>query len=542
MSPSLIDRRPRAELIAELYDRHATGLFAYIHDQLGDTASAADALVAVLTGVPAVETPRAALYALARREIYRRDVAYAFPTVDAVTDPATALIERVVREIRPHQREVLLLSAICGLDAPELAWVLDVAADTAEQLDITARHRFTRSLSSAVAAARSGPPVPAAVAEVYEALTVAPAEDALARLPWRSPPTALRAQVLNAVADEAGAAPAPRRDAESLWPTTPRWPLPLAEPNPVTATGVFPAAELSPPEPGVRSRHEATTEPMPKLRDVAPPGALAATPLAAPVSAPAPASAMPLAAPVPLEALDDDIPLKSEHASPPDSAFGKALATGQWPTLRRTFKPLPRRRRQAKAPDKPVAGEPAEESPAVPAADGTGTFETPEIQANLPEDGPLTDGRAETPPAEPKSGTTASETMAGPAGETADDTAADAAADALGDPVVAAPVAIDPAAQPETVAPEVPESPAAEVTTEKEPGAATVTAEAVVPADQAVVTPDEGAKGRRCRHKKAKPVKVRERHYDWLWELVGILLCVAIGLLVFFAVPTLVTP
>ncbi|GII61900.1 hypothetical protein Skr01_19850 [Sphaerisporangium krabiense] len=522
MTPSLIDRRPRAELIAELYDRHAAGLFAYIHDQLGDTASAAEALVAVLTGVPAVETPRAALYALARREIYRRDVTYAFPTVDAATDPATALIERVVREVRPHQREVLLLSAVCGLDTAELAWVLDVAADTAEQLDISARHRFTRSLASAVAAARSGTPMPAPVTEVYEALTVAPAEDALARLPWRSPPTALRAQVLNGVPDEAGAAPGARRDARNLWPTTPRWPLPLAEPDPVTATGVFPAAELSPPEPGVRSRHEATTEPMPKVRDAAPPGALAA-----PVPAPAPASAMPLAAPVPVEALDDDIPLKSEHASPPDSAFGKALATGQWPTLRRTFKPLPRRRRPAKAPDRLVAAEPAEESPAAP-VEATAPAEESAVESIA---APAVE--AASAPAAAGQGTS----------ETAEIQAVVLADDTVGDPVnapAAEPVASDAAAQADVTL-DAPEPPAAESMAE-EPGSASVTAEAVLPADQSVVTPDAEGKRRRCRHKKAKPVKVRERHYDLLWELFGILLCIAIGLLVFFAVPTIVTP
>jgi hypothetical protein len=44
------------------------------------------------------------------------------------------------------------------------------------------------------------------------------------------------------------------------------------------------------------------------------------------------------------------------------------------------------------------------------------------------------------------------------------------------------------------------------------------------------------------RRKKVKPVKDVERHHDWLWELVGFVICVAIALIVFFAVPMIVTP
>ncbi|WP_036331245.1 hypothetical protein, partial [Microbispora sp. ATCC PTA-5024] len=32
-----------------------------------------------------------------------------------------------------------------------------------------------------------------------------------------------------------------------------------------------------------------------------------------------------------------------------------------------------------------------------------------------------------------------------------------------------------------------------------------------------------------------------DKHYDWLWELVGFLICLAIALIVFFAVPTIVS-
>ncbi|MEO3808455.1 hypothetical protein ABGB17_05575, partial [Sphaerisporangium sp. B11E5] len=224
MTTPLTDPRPRGAVVAELYDRHAAGLFAYCHDQLGDTASAANAVAAVFTRVPAVEPPRAALYALARREIYRRDVAYAFPSVDPVADPPTATIERVLRELRPHQREVLLLATVCGLDTAELSWVLDVAADTAEALVLSARTRFTQSLAHSVNSARLTPGLPPAVAEVYEALTLARPEDALARLPWRPPPSALRARVLNGIPADAGPT---RPEDRHRWPTTPKWPLPL---------------------------------------------------------------------------------------------------------------------------------------------------------------------------------------------------------------------------------------------------------------------------------------------------------------------------
>lgn len=153
MTQPLTDRRSRGELIAELYDRHAAGLFVYCLDQLGDADAAADALAAVLAAVPAVEPPRAALYTLARREIFRRDVVQAPPRVDASTDPVGALIERVLREMRPHQREVLLLAMVCGLSVEELARVLDVATDTALDMTLSADNRFTQAFRLALKSA-----------------------------------------------------------------------------------------------------------------------------------------------------------------------------------------------------------------------------------------------------------------------------------------------------------------------------------------------------------------------------------------------------
>ncbi|WP_405394539.1 hypothetical protein [Microbispora hainanensis] len=272
MTAPLTGLRSRSELIAELYERHAAGLFAYCHDQLGETASAADAVVAVFTTVPTAEPPsRAALYALGRREIYRRDVSYAMPAVDSVADPATSLIERVFRDIRPHQREVLLLAEVCGLTAHELSVVLDVAADTAEELIAGATRRFAKTLETAVTAARSAPFVPPGVAEVYDAIGVSPLGDVLARLPWRRPAASVRDRVLAALPyDEPGSATTEKSSGlvtKKLWPTTPTWPLPLSDPDQVTNTCVVKADAIGQPQGSRRkAKHEAATEPMPRLR------------------------------------------------------------------------------------------------------------------------------------------------------------------------------------------------------------------------------------------------------------------------------------
>ncbi|MFI6499275.1 hypothetical protein [Nonomuraea typhae] len=271
MTQPLTDQRARTTLIAELYDRHASGLFAYCADQLGDPAAAGYTLVAVLSGVPAQPPPRAALYAFARREIQRRDVVYSPLLVDPLADPASALVERALRELRPHQREVLLLVEVCGLTRAELAWVLEVAQDTAEELAMSATHRFRQSLSAALASV--GSRLPAPVADVYGALTVAPLRDILCRLPWPAPPASLRVHV--AGSRTAAAAPL---FVKPRWPAPPQWPQPLADNDPRTATGIFPTDLLTPPS--GRAPHDATTAPMPRLRE----GALPAFPPPAPGS------------------------------------------------------------------------------------------------------------------------------------------------------------------------------------------------------------------------------------------------------------------
>ncbi|WP_436759994.1 hypothetical protein [Streptosporangium sp. V21-05] len=314
MTQPLLGQRSRVELIAELYDRHAAGLFAYSHDQLGNADSASDVLVAVLSGVSDAEPPRAALYALARREIFLRDIVYAPAAIGL--DPAAALVERVLGDLRTHQREVLYLSGVCEMDASELSWVLDVAVDTADELTVSACRRFAQSLGYALASAR----VPENMTEVFGALAVAPVRDVLNLAPWATPPARLRAAVLGPQAPPA--VPAARRSTSplvrQLWPTTPEWPLPLAE----TGVPAFPVPDLpdlpdhmaedrfpdpfAPRDPDAVSTHEATTEPMPRLGD----SVLTALDTAAlrprrRLQRPRPRRAAPLSAPIHGDVLDD---------------------------------------------------------------------------------------------------------------------------------------------------------------------------------------------------------------------------------------------
>ncbi|WP_406312303.1 hypothetical protein OHA77_27285 [Streptosporangium sp. NBC_01639] len=387
MPQPLLGQRTRGELIAELYDRHAAGLFAYCHDQLGDPGSACAALAAVLDSVTEVEPPRAALYAAARREIYLRDVVYAPPA--AGTDPVAAFVERVLRDLRPHQREVLYLSGVCEMGTAELSWVLDVAADTADELTVSACRRFAQSLNLALASVQ----VPDQLADVFGALPVAPVRDVLVRAPWAVPPAALRAAALRS---QPGTAPAPSSPAlrvKPLWPTAPAWPPPLPEaaddrpapsedfPDPFSFRGV-PAA-FAAPNPGEVSAHEATTEPMPKLRDTVltalddvvsrprrprlqRPRPRGAAPL------PAAPSASPLSAPLPADVLDD---LPSEKAFRPLTPEARAalIHTDRLVAAapREEAAPAAFRDDPAEAPEHLAGSAPA------PAHDGTATAQPP---------------------------------------------------------------------------------------------------------------------------------------------------------------------
>ncbi|MCC5577792.1 hypothetical protein IMZ11_19375 [Microtetraspora sp. AC03309] len=561
MTTPLTGQRSRSELIAELYERHAAGLFAYCHDQLGETSSAADAVVSVFTGVPTDPPPaRAALYALARREIYRRDVSYALPAVDSVADPATALIERVFRDIRPHQREVLLLSAVCGLSTGELSWVFEVATDTAAQLTLSARRRFSQTLVTATTAARSAPFVPVSVAEVYDAIVVSPIEDVLARLPWRRPAAAVRGRVLSALPiEEPGETAAPAAPVAAavsstlptrkLWPTTPAWPLPLTDPNQVTNTCVLPAEALAPPKPGRRPKHEATTEPMPRLRpsllaaftDRKRRASLAPAELEVPqASAPAELDAPPARAALPapppsaLPAPVDVAPPASETAT-----HSRTAETGSPTSWGSAFGRL-----STPGPDTQVFD---------PAGFGTAGPDTQVFDAFRPAE--ETSAASAAFPALTSSPAPAIE--AAPAAE-----AATVRVDAVRvDAVPTAPAEVATPAESGTTAradkatkqhkakakkSTRAKAKARETTTLAMTGAETG-AVAESRAESSAVA-ESGAKGT-ARSKgtargkeKARSRGKREHHYDWAWEIVGFLICLAIALIVFFSLPTFVTP
>ncbi|KAB8193736.1 hypothetical protein FH608_021265 [Nonomuraea phyllanthi] len=562
MSQPLTDQRQRAELLAELYDRHAAGLFAYVSDQLGDLGSASDVLVALFSSVAGLpspaEAPRAALYAFARREIHRRDIVYAPHTVDPLIDPATALVERTLRELRPHQREVLVLCGVCGLSASELAWVLDVAPDTAEELTVGAGHHFRQALGTALAS--TGLRVPKPVADVYGALGVAPLRDVLGRLPWPQPPGALRIHF----AGSRSAAPGPLF-VKPRWPSPPIWPQPPADADPATSTVLFPAELLTPPAASQVSRHEATTAPMPKLRDpldsstpaLRDPLALRdSVPLRDPSALPDPlgfrdplTSRDPLALRDPLGALEGSrAPGSPPHEQPfflakPEPTGLEPFATGDVILPRDTKEPfatgdvlLPPRP-SARAPltsrdphvDVLVHKGPARQVPAVedePRLDAAPLFRPRPKSAGRPEP---------SRPADPPRSTEPPRTAEPPR---------------FPEPVRAA----RPAPATESVAPAEPiyrlpshgatpsTGPATAAERKDSPRTSTAPAESSLLAPRPVRTRPTSKKRPEYRARPEKARRRNDRHHDWIWEAVGFLICVAIAMIVFFSVPMFVHP
>ncbi|GAA1006420.1 hypothetical protein Aple_031530 [Acrocarpospora pleiomorpha] len=532
MTQPLTGHRSRSDLIAELYERHAAGLFAYCHDQLGETASAADALVAVLTSVPGSEPQRAALYALARREIYRRDVSYALPAVDSVADPATALIERVFRDIRPHQREVLLLSAVCGLNVSELSWVLDVAVDTATELTSSARNRFGQTLATAVTAAREAPFVPPDVAEIYDAIGVAPIEDVLARLPWRQPAHGVRQRVLSALPfEEPSAAQPSGLITKKLWPTTPVWPLPLKSPDEVSNACLVQAEGLAEPaeqvKPQGRRRHEAPTEPMPRIR-----GSI-------------------------LRVLSDTYPRRRRFAPqaparPVDQVEAlveEGLATFEKMESFDAFTPT-EETAAAEHPVEPRARVDAKADAKVDAKADTEHHAKRHAKADTKHD-TKRHAKADTKrdsKRETKADTMAEATIA-PAAEPVAEPVAQPAAHRAGDASHPVRPAVAEVAESATAEGQRSEAkieatlPVLPAPDDDLPGGTTTVDDTPSALARAVQAGRESERPRRReRKRKVKPIKVGEHHYDWLWELIGFAICLAIALLVFFSVPTLVTP
>jgi DNA-directed RNA polymerase specialized sigma24 family protein len=485
-----ITDRSRSELIAELYDRHATGLFNYCHDQLGDADSAADALVALLGFVPAAEPPRALLYALARREIYRRDIVYSPPLVDPAADPVTALIERVFRELRSHQREVLLLSVVCGLTVDELALVLDVAADTAADLTETADHRFTQVLAFSLASTGHASQQ---VREVYGALSVAPTRDVLARLPWRMPPALLRAQVYGALGLPGRRPPGAQTSlpVKPLWPTTSVWPVPPVENDELIDTGVHELGAGRPGlEPGRSARHDATTEPMPAL-------GRKPSRRRMPLSAPVPADVLDnppqnlFAVPVPADLLDNPLQNPFPSSVPADILDNPSFAA---PAAADILDSPPRNSFTRPAPAD-VLDSPPE------------NLFVPPVRQAKPE--PVYLMPLHLAPEE--------------------EVAAGESTDVFEVPGLSS----------------APASPAEQAVPTKagagQPTKAVTTKGGSRRAGPRRTGEDIKAAGT-ARRRGLKPIKIGEHRFDWAWELIGFIICVAIALIVFFAMPTVVTP
>ncbi|YCK34728.1 sigma factor-like helix-turn-helix DNA-binding protein [Actinomadura sp. ATCC 39365] len=551
MSQPLTGQRPRTELIAELYDRHAAGLFAYCADQLGDPGAASDVLASVLAGVPDVAPPRAALYAYARRQIHRRDVVYAPPVVDPLIDPASALVERVLRELRPQQREVLVLCAVCGLSRAELAWVLDVAPDTADELAFGAGHRFREVLDMALTALAGGR-MPKPVADVYGALAVAPLRDVLGRLPWPEPPAILRVHFAGSVPAEPGPL-----FVKPLWPAPPQWPLPLAEADPATSTGIFPADLLAPPPAGRPSVHEATTAPMPKLRD--PLGALDSMwPLrdpAARAAAVRPFLTKPPqpAQPLPEVAAPSAGPFSTGDFTAPPAAPAEGRVAGAVvpPPGERPFflaAPIP----ADVLDDEPIT----QEMPAirdVPAGQDPAPAPRRPLAAEQP-------GKEAAPLFTPRSRAAAEPVYRMPAPESPHAPAPSAPAPshpALSDPALADPALSEDAApsgrsraadfafelarELEADRARYPD-PARDLQnpSRRKPGAEPARSPGRGGAKPGARKQPAGKKKAAARKKALK--RRRERHYDWAWELIGFLICVAIAMIVFFSVPMFMGP
>ncbi|MFI6801621.1 hypothetical protein [Streptosporangium canum] len=589
MTQPLLGQRSRGELIAELYDRHAAGLFAYCHDQLGDPGSAAAALVAVLTAVPDIEPPRAALYAFARREIHLRDVVHAPPAADA--DPVSSFVEQVLRDLRPHQREVLYLSGVCEMDTSELSWVLDVAADTADELTVSACRRFAQSLSLALPSAR----VPDHLAEVFGALSVAPIRDVLVRAPWATPPATLRTLALGSPSAPAVAPPPPVLQVKPLWPTAPSWPPPPAGAGARTGTGAFSPPDRFPdpfpdpfsaPEPGVVSAHEAATEPMPKLRDAILTALDDAAPRArrARLQRPRPRGAAPLPAKAPQSPATQPSATQSPAESPPAAAPSPRPAapplpaplpadvlddppapTAGLPPLEDLFRPLAPETRAALAyTDKLVASAPREEP--IPAA--FATWPTPVAPPEPPNAAPVPAAPGGTAQAQPPlpgwplrpdeldgpahQDRTTSVERPGAGWTTPDEQPATDRTTPTEQPAIDRTASVERPgagrgpyprrprhAAPSGVArPDAP-APAPEAIT---PDTAGITGAAEAEAGTARGSRPARAGRRARRRHRAAGGGHRHRHYDWIWELVGFLICVAIAMIVFFAVPTIVTP
>lgn len=159
-----------APVFAALFDAHAAGLHRYLSRRVGSVADdlVAETFLAALAGRdgydPARADPRAWLYGIATnllRRHFRQEVCGLAATAKTAgeppaTDPgdvvpdqvdARARIGRLARgiaDLRPDDRDVLLLTAWADLDSNEVAQALDIPVGTVR----SRLHRVRRQLRS----------------------------------------------------------------------------------------------------------------------------------------------------------------------------------------------------------------------------------------------------------------------------------------------------------------------------------------------------------------------------------------------------------
>lgn len=157
-------------VFAALFDAHAPGLYRYLSRRVGAVADdlVAETFLAALAGRggydPTRSDPRAWLYGIATnllRRHFRQEVrglaatakaAAEFPVADpgdVVADQVDAQVRigrlaRGIAELKPDDRDVLLLTAWAGLDSNEVAQALQIPVGTVR----SRLHRVRRQLRS----------------------------------------------------------------------------------------------------------------------------------------------------------------------------------------------------------------------------------------------------------------------------------------------------------------------------------------------------------------------------------------------------------
>jgi len=133
---------------AALYDEHAGPLHTYCYLMVGDAAAEAvrDVFVAVAGHPEAVPLDEDVLpvwlHALTRAECARHGALVRKPATTTMRDP----LWRALADLEPADRDVLALST--SLVPEEIAWILDVAPDTAAGLVQGVRRKLEHALSA----------------------------------------------------------------------------------------------------------------------------------------------------------------------------------------------------------------------------------------------------------------------------------------------------------------------------------------------------------------------------------------------------------